>query len=442
MAGINDSIETVDNSDEFLSAVQGDDAVIIKSQSKGGEDNADDLEDDIHNPPIGGDDKDDKVITDAPLSQEDFASVSNEVTETLRTFDDNPSEETKKIKQDMLNLFEGGADIDEDGNIVDKDGKQIASYEDLVNKIGKEEDAIFDTLGNQVDKEGKILNTKHDLDIAENENNALGKELGFEFEDDKGNVKLYKKGTEGLKELVKDIADYQAQTTQENFFNSNPVLREVAKHLLAGGSLDDFQKPVDYSTVDVKKMSLEQKKALVKQSYLAEGLSEVRADNVVQGIETAKLDAQVQEALDVLEAKQAAKEEERSELLQQQEQQRIQDNNLYWKEVESTITKGDLGGFTIPEKEKQDFFRYLAIPVKDGQSQDMIDREKRDLSGELKEAFYRFKGYDVSDVVQEEVSRSNILSLRQKMQKRKELNHDSKPHIKGSIGEISLDTII
>ena len=342
----------------------------------------------------------------------------------------------------MLDMFEGATDFDAEGNLVDAEGKQIASYEDLVNKVGAEEDAVFDDAGNLLNAEGKITTTKYELDLADSEVNKIGKELGYEFEGADGKIKLYKEGTEGLKELATDMATYQAQEANDNLFNSNPVLREVSKHLLAGGDLEDFQKPIDYSGVDITKMTFDGKKAAIKSSYMAEGLAEARASKLVETLEEgAELDAEVKASLTILQDKQDEKEEARQDLLITQERERQENMNTYWNNVKSSVTKGDLDGFNIPEQDKDSFFTYLAIPVKDGQSQDMLDKEERTLGGELKEAYYRFKGYDVSDVVSEGVSRNRVKSLRQRIAEKKEMTHSSKPHIKGALGDISLDNI-
>lgn len=428
--------------DELLAATQGDDVQTIDSQRKDDKPPADTPPADTP-PDTPPDTNKGGEFKGTSLSQEDYDTVSNELSESIRGFNaENSSDDDKAIRADMLALFEGATGFDEDFNLVDAEGKQIASYEELVDKVGNEEEADFDDDGNQIDKEGKIITSKHQLDVNDSNTNTVGKELGYEFDDGKGGIKLYKEGNEGLKELTEDIANYKLQDFQNEFFNSNPVLREVAKHLLGGGQLEDFQKPIDYIGFDVKDMTLENKKAIVKQSYLADGVSETRANKLVESLEEGDaLNTDVQESLEILQGKQEARETARQETLNAQVQQQAEDNTKYWGSVEDTITKGTLDGLNLPEADRKEFFNYLALPVKDGQSQDMIDRGERNLEQELKEAFYRFKGYDVSSIVKEEVSRKNLLSTRQRIKKSNEMNQSHKPHIKGGAGEISIDNM-
>ena len=377
------------------------------------------------------------------LSEEDYTATSAEVSATLRSFSENNDTATQAIKEDMLSLFEGATDFDNEGNVLDKDGKHLATYEELVNKVGEEPDANFDTAGNQIDEEGKIIVTKHDLDVADSEVNTIGKEMGFEFQDENGNIKIYPEGNKGLKELALDIAQYEKQEELENYFNSNPLLREVSKHIIAGGELEDFQKPIDYTKVDTSNLTLDQKKDFIRKSYLAEGLAETRAAKLVAGIEEGDAtDAEVKEALNILQTKQDDKAVAREEQITANAIAAGKANDAYWEDVEARITKGNLEGFNIPEKDKESFFHYLAIPVKDGQSQDQIDKGKRTREGELKEAYYRFKGYDVSDVVNEAVSTRKVQSLRQRIRAKQELKTGRKPQYKGGIPDISLDTIM
>ena len=438
------------NVDELLSSTQGDDQTTIDSHKKETPDSNKGGADDIEDKGSGGVD-DDKGSSgtdegegneEDKLSQEDFNTVSSEVNQTLGSFTDDASEETKAIKKSMLDLFEGAVDFDQHGNLVNDKGEQVGTYEELVNKIGTEKDAIFDAVGNLVDTEGKIITSKNQLEVDSSEVNSIGKELGYEFDDGTGGIKLYKEGNEGLKELTDDIAEYKLNEFRNTFFNSNPVLREVSKHLIAGGRLEDFDKPVDYEGVKVEEMSLEGKKAVIKQSFIAEGMSATRAEKLTAGLEDgAETDKEVQESLEVLTSKQELQQQARQETLNQQAQKEANDNKVYWNDVNTRITKGDLDGFTIPEASREEFFRYLAIPVKDGQSQDQLDRVERTLEQELKESFYRFKGYDVSDIVSEGEGKANVRSLRQRMKKTKELALSHKPHVKGSTQEISVDNI-
>lgn len=441
--------------DEILAAAQGADQEEIEAlrlaKEKGEGDKGDEGDEGDEGAGTGGDegdegagDKGDEGDEGTELSEEDYNTVSEELKGTLEKFTDDASEETKAIKKEMLSLFEKGVSFDEEGNILDKEGEQVASFKDLVNKVGAEDEAIFDETGNQVDKEGKIITSKFDLDIADSEINILSKELGYNFKTEDGKEKLYKQGNEGLKDLTNDISLYDTEKFKQEFFNSNPLLREVAKHLLGGGTLEDFQKPVDFTKVETDKLTVSNKINYVKQAYLSEGVAELRAEKLTKDLkEGDDLDKEVTEALEVLQSKQNENAQRREDALERQSDADARANNNYWEEVEGVVTKGKLDNFTIPEVDREAFFTYLSAPIKDGRSQDMIDKQESKLPTKLKEAYYRFKKYDVSNIVKEGVSTRNVQTIRQRMKQNEELSKGHKPNInKGSTEEISLETII
>lgn len=372
------------------------------------------------------------------IDPEELEEVSNTLRETIRSFSsENADKETLALKQDLLEEFKGNS-FDDEGNILDKDGKVLVKFEDVAKEIASQDKALYDDEGNQVDKEGKIIATKEEIEIANNEINQMAKEAGYNFLDENGNTKIYPKGTEGIKMLSEDIANAKSEEFKKEFFNSNPVLTEVAKHLLAGKDIEDFQKPIDYSKVDIKELSNDQKKAYIKQSLMAEGVADERASKIAETFGEKELDKEAEESLNVLQQKEEAKQLARQQEFEREIQEQQQETEKYWGKVEQTISKGDLEGFNLPESDKKDFFRYLAIPVKDNKSQDQLDRESYSLSKHLKEAYYRFKGYNLEDIVKDRSSKSRVNNLRSRIQKREELSGSNKSNIKGNAKEDNL----
>tara|TARA_R110000772_G_C13310328_1_gene440547 strand:+ start:67062 stop:68405 length:1344 start_codon:yes stop_codon:yes gene_type:complete len=377
------------------------------------------------------------------LTPEVFEETSNSLQELLNASEDADTDDNKALRTEMLELFEGGTSFDADGNILDKDGKQLATFEDLVNKVGGQDEITFDATGNQVDSEGKVIATKAQLDIQNSEVNELAKEMGYKFLDDKGQEKLYPEGNEGVKQLTTDIANNNTEKFKKEFFGSNPLLTEVAKHLLGGGDLDSFQKPVDYSKVVPKDLSLANKKNYIKLSYLAEGMSDARATKLSEGLEdNDETTAEAKESLDILQSKQDDAATERQTRLDGIAEQEAKDNVTYWETVQTTVNAGTVDNFTIPKGDRDAFFRYLSAPVKDGLSQDMIDRGEQKLPQELKTKYYRFKNYDVSNVVQEGINSGRLTNLRSRIKKKQELNKTGKSNHKGGQADFTVQDIL
>lgn len=457
MANDNDNLD----GDSLLVAAHGGDEIDQAAASKGGGDgsggddgsNDDDkgVDDGAGSPGSGGDDGagggddgsgEDDGKGDA-ASAEVIESVKADLEEQFNSFDNADDKEAQDLKKDLLALFDTAVDFDQQGNAIDKDGEIVGTYEDLVNKIASEPEVKYDAAGNQLGEDGKIVKTKHDLDIEASEVNTIAQELGYEIIDGEGNVKLYPQGNDGIKQLVEDVANQKNVQDQKDFFNQNPVLREVSKHLLAGGDLSEFQKPVDYSGVDIKALSFENKRNYIKQSYLAEGLAEERANKIVEGLtkETLK-DEEVQEALTVLETKDTERQDARQATLQAQADQRVKDNTAHWNNVKSIVTEGKLDDFNIPKKDRDGFFKYLAIPVKDGLSQDMIDKREMELPSTLKEAYFRYTGYDVSLAAREGANTSRVQSIRERLRKTSNQDRTHNPkRDKGKDGEIDYDAV-
>lgn len=384
----------------------------------------------------------DSPPNDTGGDSDDFSELSENLKTILNPLNEaDLTDDDKDVRADLLIEFKGSR-FNDNGDILDSNGKVIKSFDDVVKYLSQQDDITLDDEGNQVDKDGNILATKEELEAANNDINKKAKKWGYEFVDDEGKVKVYPKGEEGEKALIDDIVAYKTQEFQEQFINSNPVLREVAKHLLAGGDLEDFQKPVDYSTVDVTKLDKAQSINYIKQSLIAEGVNPERAEKIANTYKDGELKSETKIALDILQNKEVEKEELRSQQIVKQQQQAEEENNRYWNTVNDIVSKGDLQGFTIPERDRQDFFKYLAVPVKDGYSQDQIDRQSNPLEVNLKEAYYRYKKYDVSSIVKENVGTSRAANLKSRIQRREELASSKSKHNKGGRRvDISLDNI-
>lgn len=409
------------NSDEILASMQGGDDKTIESQRKtnpepepdGEPDGGVDPDSDQGEPsgePDGGEEG------GSDISDEEREEISNNLTDIVNSFSDNPSEENLEIKKDLLDHFKG-KDFDEQGNILGEDGEILVDYDKVVDHVASQEDANFDEDGNEVDAEGNIITTKDQLEGSKYHANKLAKNLGYSFEDENGNPKVYSDGDEGVNELIQDVTSSKNEEFKNEFLSSNPVLTEVAKHLLSGKDLDTFDKPISYSDVSVKDVNKDSKYDFIKKSFIAEGQSEERAEKNAKRVSEKDLDSETEEALSVLQGFEDKKTESRQAELDAKVQEQQRQDEEYWGTVNNTIKSGKLENFNIPDKEKEKFFNYLAIPIKDNKSQDMLDREKSTLEGRLKEAYYRYKGGDFTDSIKEEVGRSKVNSIRARMKK-------------------------
>jgi hypothetical protein len=395
-----------------------------------------DPEDEGKSPDInkGGDNTDDSSNESLKEFSTNLKTILTPLNEADLTEDD------KAVREDLLEEFKGSR-FNENGDILDANGKVVKTFDEVAKYLNNQEDIDYDKDGNKVDKDGNIIATKEEIEAANNDINKKAKRWGYTFVDENNKPKVYPKGEEGEKALIEDIVNYKSEEFQKEFFNSNPVLREVAKHLYAGGDIKDFQTPIDYSTVDIKSLTKEQKINYIGKSLIAEGVNPERANKIAATYKDSELDGEAKAALDILQTKEVEKNKERERTLLQQEQQAEEENAKYWEGINEVISKGDLKGFAIPEADKKSFFNYLAIPVKDGKSQDQLDRENNPIEVSLKEAFYRYKGYDLSKIVKENVSSTRAADIKRRIQKREELASNKSNNKDSRKVDVSLDNI-
>lgn len=357
---------------------------------------------------------------------------------------DEVSDEQKDLKKEILDHFKGES-IDAEGNILDKDGNIVAEF-DKVDKFITDE-PTFDKDGNQVDEEGKVIKTKSHVEFEKSAIGGVIAELPYELKDESGKPIVYEDTVEGYTKLAKDIANIELEGFKESFLESNPVLREVGKHLLAGGKLEDFNNPVDYTKIDTKKLSENDKLDLVRNSFMASGLDKERSDDLVDLIKQGgKLDAEVTKAIGILDSSQKLQQKTRDTAYQKS----IDDENTqvvqYWSGVKGTLDKGKLGGIDIPKTDQEAFFKYISTPVDtDGNSQETLDMNKEGLESDLMMRFYRYKKYNLGSIVTKELGKSKVNTLREKINKAnksKSSTSSRKTSTSNVTGEVSLNDLL
>lgn len=360
---------------------------------------------------------------------------------------DTLSEDQKALKQEILAKFKGTS-IDNNGNILDKDGKVLADLKAVDTFLNAE--PLLDEQGNEVDESGKIVRTKAQLEF---ENSTIGgviASLPYNLVDDKGNSIVYEDTVEGYTRLAKDIGQIEAEERFENLLNSNPTLREVAKHLLSGGNLESFNNPIDYSKIDIKKLSDTEKIDLITKSFLANGIDKDRTNSLVELIKKGgEIDKETANAIKVLEADRVRNQQARDKAYQDSVKAENDRVIQYWTGVKQTIDSGKLGTLNIPKEDQEAFFTYLSKPINEnGDSQEMLDNEKEGLSADLMMRYYRFKKYNLESIVKSEVNKDKITTLRDRITKAHKSRSSSASSQSSSNrndsnpGDISLDELL
>ena len=349
----------------------------------------------------------------SPIEEDNLTSL-------LSADDSSLSEEDRTLKNTLLSTF-GAAGIDANGNLVNEQGQVVLSKDSLDKYIDTGE-VLLDAQGNQIDETGKIIKPASEVNVAntiiELSKNAIEEELGFKLLDNEGKPKSYSNSVEGSTELLKDVATNATVNAVTAFLNSNPELKDIYFHLANGGKLDDYTASnIDYTTVDVTTLDRTGKLNYIKQSFEQQGVK--NAGSLIKTLEQSSDEALTQAAADaIITLKQVSEDarvqrEREYQLNQQKEAQALEE---YWNNVNSVITNGKLKDINIPNAEKDDFFKYLAVPINSkGESQEMIDAEKEDNEDRLLLSYLRFKKFNLNDLVNLKAKTNRLEQLRSRV---------------------------
>ena len=349
----------------------------------------------------------------SPIEEDNLTSL-------LSADDSSLSEEDRTLKNTLLSTF-GAAGIDANGNLVNEQGQVVLSKDSLDKYIDTGE-VLLDAQGNQIDETGKIIKPASEVNVAntiiELSKNAIEQELGFRLLDSEGKPKSYSNSVEGSTELLKDVATNATVNAVTAFLNSNPELKDIYFHLANGGKLDDYTASnIDYTTVDVTTLDRTGKLNYIKQSFEQQGVK--NAGSLIKTLEQSSDEALTQAAADaIITLKQVSEDakvqrEREYQLNQQKEAQALEE---YWNNVNSVITNGKLKDINIPNAEKDDFFKYLAVPINSkGESQEMIDAEKESEEDRLLLSYLRFKKFNLNDLVNLKAKTNRLEQLRSRV---------------------------
>lgn len=391
----------------------------------------------------GGDDKEGKKEDKKTIdTEENKTKVLNLFSSFKAT--DNLSEENVVIRKELLAKYKGET-FDESGNIVDKEGKVLKSFDEMFKDLDNDE-PVLDDDGNQVDDEGKVIKTKAELASENSIVNKLHNQSEYEFLDEKGKTKIYSNDEKGLNEYSNDLVQQKFETFKTQFFGQNQELAEIAKHILSGNTLDTFRQEVDYSKIDSKDLSKEQKLAYIRQSFQVKNVEKSTVDSVVQLIEDGNtIDKAYKDAIKTLKNHDDAIKEKRNTDFQESEKAKESEIQNHWDNVNSLIKDNKINIVNIPDEEKEGFYDYVSEAVNSkGNSQETIDSSKESLENKLAISYMRYKGFDFSKLIKQGVQQEKVVNLRSLITRSTSLDTVTVTSSKGSKKpvDISINTLL
>lgn len=301
-------------------------------------------------------------------------------------------------------------------------------------------DYTIDAEGNAIAADGTVFRTATELAelIAQNGSepsvlNQLQTRFGSDFKDENGNPIVFDDNEEGIAAYVETVIQNriaEAQTAAlNNLFETYPQVEQVINHLKLNGTLDDFVEIPDRSQITVSKDNEEQQATFIREEWKLSG----KKGDVNKFIDYCKNAGILYDT--AVESKEAVDSIYESRLAEQKAQVEAKEaaaaaeEKAYWDNVEKTISKGELLGYSIPEQiqcnkdgkkvmlSRKDFLNYVSTPVdSEGNTAYMLDEAKVDsdarMQDDLLKAFLRFTGGDYASLVGMAVNKQKVLSIR------------------------------
>lgn len=317
-------------------------------------------------------------------------------------------------------------------------GEVTLSEGDTVNVDGV--DYTIDANGNAVDADGTVFRTAAELAelIAQNGSepsvlDQLQTRFGSDFKDEDGNPIVFDNNAEGIAAYVDTVVQsriVEAQTAAlNNLFETYPQVEQVINHLKLNGTLEDFVEIPDRSNITVSKDNEEQQASFIREEWKLSG----KKGDVNKFIDYCKNAGILYDT--AVESKEAVDSIYESRLAEQKAQVEAKEaaaaaeEKAYWDNVEKTISKGELLGYSIPEQiqcnkdgkkvmlSRKDFLKYVSTPVdSEGNTAYMLDEAKVDsnarMQDDLLKAFLKFTGGNYASLVGMAVNKQKVLSIR------------------------------
>lgn len=307
-----------------------------------------------------------------------------------------------ELRSNVFNLF-GASQMDTQGNLLDSNGKVVLSKANL-DKYTETGEVPTDNNGNQVREDGSILRSLEDNspNFVDATRELVEETFKLQLLDKDGKPKAYDNTVEGQVAMINDIYQNGVVNAVAQFLNATPQVKDFYYHLVNGGKPEEYNfKPVDYSAMDVSQMDKSARIGIIKTSLEKQGVQ--NTENLIKTFELAsdeiieKSAAEALLTLDALTKEDRAKREADYNARVAKDKENAQ---AYWKEVESAVTENKIANLTIPDSEKEDFLKYLAMPVNpNGLTQNMIDEDEQGLDKELMIAYMRYKGFKFDDLI-------------------------------------------
>lgn len=307
--------------------------------------------------------------------------------------------------------------VDENGNIVDKDGKVFKEAKDVEAWL-KENDA---TDAKDTD----------DLSI-----DAIREAVGVDVTDESGKPVEFTNDAKGIKSYIDSVIALKsndiAQGAVNKVFTDTPLLKQFVDYVTVNGSPKGFGDIPDRSGIQLDKDNPSQLEAVIRMAAKEFGNKSLNDSYIKYLKDSGALYDEAKSQLEALVGKDKAYRQEieaRAKAAREQEEQEVRD---YWQSVSDAIAKKVIGGYKLPDsivKEVNgqkvtyttaDFYKYLSEPAVQDENGNVLTAYQRDLNNlsneealnkELLDAWLTFTGGSYKDLIDMAVKEDAVRKL-------------------------------
>ena len=289
-----------------------------------------------------------------------------------------------------------------------------------------QEEQKVETSQDEIELDEEIKEKKGEKESTEEIKEEVKEEVDSEEveESHQEGAEEYEDTTEGLVELTKDVASKMADDRLDQVLEAFPMVKDHIQYVLAGGDSDTFMKAndpsFDYSKLEIAEDDIHSQKIVLGNYLQGKGHDTEFIQEFLGDLEdNGKLKDKAEVARTSLAKAQATEKSNLVSIQQKEMEQNAVKQQEFWGDINKTITNSnEFAGLSIPEKEKQKFFKYLSTPIdQNGYTQRDIDHSEAEIEIKLAIDYLMYKGFDIKSLIDKKARTTNATSLKDKINK-------------------------
>ncbi len=266
----------------------------------------------------------------------------------------------------------------------------------------------------------------------------ITKMTGLIAVDDSGNPIEYEPTIEGIAKYVSDVTRQEGnrlfKDSQDSFFNTYAPLKDAFNYLRVNNTLNGFGNVTDHSNVKLNADDSDQLTSIIIEGEMKRGRTKEQAERIVKyAKDDNRLLDEAKDSLAFLKQAEEKDKQDRAKIVEEQDKRMNEQITAYWNDIKSTIDKGELEGYIIPEniqvrddkgkvisKTRADFYSYVSESVnKNGDSAASLARANKGKELDLLIDYILFTGGDIKQLSNLQSKKDNANKARLKLSKNK-----------------------